>query len=430
MNMQPDLGAPGSLHARFPELGTGPIPVEPYVSADWFAREKTHVFKKVWQHVGRVEELPSPGSYLCVDLPASDASVIVVRGDDGKLHAMHNVCSHRLNKVVYDERGRTPKLFCQFHGWTYELDGSITRIPEERNFGRLDRAACALTKVAVDVWGGFIFVNVDPHPAMSLRDYLGPTILGLESYPFASMTNCFSWRTVVRANWKMCVDAFQELYHVGFVHGRSIAGALRKDEHGSLTPIDALCGDHHRRLSIAGNPQTVYGNPNAASSEGAAPAGAKPIAAAALRLGRNSMKERFDPAALPAALNWQHDPDWAFDINCIFPDFYLSLRPNYMQAYNFRPISHNETLFDARVYYPEVTHAGGRFYQEYMKVALRDVLLEDLSTLEHTQRAAETGAKTHMFLQDNEIMVRHQVWVVDRMIREGEAAARKAETAA
>ena len=108
---------------------------------------------------GGVEELPSPGSYLCVDLPASDASVIVVRGDDGKLHAMHNVCSHRLNKVVYDERGRTPKLFCQFHGWTYELDGSITRIPEERNFGRLDRAACALTKVAVDVWGGFIFGN-------------------------------------------------------------------------------------------------------------------------------------------------------------------------------------------------------------------------------------------------------------------------------
>jgi phenylpropionate dioxygenase-like ring-hydroxylating dioxygenase large terminal subunit len=93
-----------------------------------------------------------------------------------------------------------------------------------------------------------------------------------------------------------------------------------------------------------------------------------------------------------------------------------------MQAYNFRPISHNETLFDARVYYPEMTTAGGRFYQEYMKIALRDVLLEDLSTLEHTQSACETRAKSHMQLQEHEIMVRHNAWVVDRMIREGEAA--------
>jgi phenylpropionate dioxygenase-like ring-hydroxylating dioxygenase large terminal subunit len=422
MNFQPGLGAPGSLHARFPELGTGPIPVEPYVSPAWFAREKTHVFKKVWQHVGRVEEIPKQGNYLCVDLPASDASVIVVRGEGGQLHAMHNVCSHRLNKLVHDERGRVPKLFCQFHGWTYELDGRIARIPEERFFGEIDHAACNLTPVAVDIWGGFIFVNVDPKPKQTLREFLGPMIVGLESYPFDKMTNCFNWRTVVRVNWKMAIDAFQELYHVGFVHGRSIAGALRHDEHGALVPIDALCGPHHRRLSIAGNPQTVYGNPKAASSEGSTPAGAKPIAAAALRLGRNATKERLDSADLPAELNWKNDPDWAFDINCIFPDFYLSLRPNYLQAYNFRPLSHNETLFDARVYYPEVTHAGGRFYQEYMKVALRDVLLEDLSTLEHTQQAAETGAKKQMFLQDNEIMVRHQLWVVDRMIREGEAA--------
>ena len=74
MNFQPGLGAPGSLHARFPELGTGPLPVEPYVSPVWFAREKTYVFKKVWQHVGRVEEIPNQGDYLCIDLPASDAS--------------------------------------------------------------------------------------------------------------------------------------------------------------------------------------------------------------------------------------------------------------------------------------------------------------------------------------------------------------------
>ena len=96
-------------------------------------------------------------------------------------------------------------------------------------------------------------------------------------------------------------------------------------------------------------------------------------------------------------------------------------RSNYYQAYNFRPISYNETLFDARVYYPEMKTAGGRFYQEYMRVALRDVLLEDLGTLEVTQAASETGAKSEMVIQDFELMVRHQAVVVDRLVNEGAA---------
>ena len=75
----------------------------------------------------------------------------------------------------------------------------------------------------------------------------------------------------------------------------------------------------------------------------------------------------------------------------------------------------NTFLFDARVYYPEMTTVGGRFYQEYMKVALRDVLLEDMSTLEDVQAACETGVKTHMVLQDYEIMVRHQYEVMRRL---------------
>lgn len=420
--MKAELGV-DSLHERYPHLGTGPVPIEPYISPEYFEREKKHIFKKVWQHVGRVEELPNPGDYVLVDLPASDASVIVTRGRDGKLHAMHNVCSHRMNKVVYDARGHVPKLFCKFHGWSYDLDGRLAGVPSEYSFFDLDKAACGLTPVAVDTWEGFVFVNVDPRPSMTLSQYLGPMYAELEGYPFHKLTACYSWQTVVRCNWKMAIDAFQETYHVAFVHGPSIANALRRNKRGSIVPIDGLCGDLHRRLSIAGNPKTVYGNPKAVTdaSSTAATTDERAIAQAALRLGRNGTAVRFDEAEYPRGLNWTNDPDWAFDINVVFPDFYLSLRPNYMQAYNFRPVSYNETLFDARVYYPEMTTAGGRFYQEYMKVALRDVLLEDLSTLEHTQAACETRAKTHMHLQEYEIMVRHNAWVVDRLIREGEA---------
>ena len=415
-----------AAESKYAHLGTGPVPIEPYISREYYEREKKHVFKKAWQHVGRELEIPKAGDFLSVDLPASDASIVITRGKDGALSAMHNVCSHRMNKIVYDERGSLRKLYCKFHGWSYDLDGTLVGVPSEQSFFELDRAACRLTPVHVDTWGGFIFVNVDPQPKQTLAEFLGPMYASLNGYPFHKLTVGYQWKTVVKCNWKLAMDAFQETYHVAFVHGPSIAAALRRDRTGAIVPIDGLIDDFHRRLGVAGNPKSVYGNPKAISeADNAAPVFAnRPIAEAALKLGRGGMKTSFDESDRPPGLNWTNDPDWAFDINVVFPDFYLSLRPNYMQAYNFRPLSHNETLFDARVFYPEMTTAGGRLYQEYMKTALRDVLLEDCSTLERTQAGCESGAKTHMLLQEHEVMVRHQAWVVDRMIREGEAAAR------
>src|SRR6266849_5181563 len=93
------------MRERYPELGSGPLPVEPYISPAYFELEKRHIFKRVWQHVGREAEIPQPGDFFVVDLPASDASLIVIRGRDNVIRALHNVCSHRLNKVVYEPRG-------------------------------------------------------------------------------------------------------------------------------------------------------------------------------------------------------------------------------------------------------------------------------------------------------------------------------------
>jgi phenylpropionate dioxygenase-like ring-hydroxylating dioxygenase large terminal subunit len=413
------------LHDRYPELGLGTLPVRPYISPEYYQLEKSHIFKKFWLQVGRVEEIPKTGDYFVKDLAACDASVVVTRNRAGQVRAFHNVCSHRLNRVAYERCGNARKFFCKFHGWAYDLDGKLTGVPDEKSFIDFDKSRYGLTPISVDVWEGFIFVNMDRNPSMSLRDFLRPMFLGLEGYPFHKFTACYSWSTVVKCNWKAALDAFQETYHVGFVHGRSIADALAKDEEGSLHPIDGLCGDYHRRLSIAGNPNSVYGNPKAltegAKGSAGAEVGLRPIAAAALRVGKGGTKLDFSQDKLPIGLNWTGHPDWAFDINVIFPDFYLSCRSNYYQAYNFRPISYNETLFDARVYYPEMKTAGGRFYQEYMRVALRDVLLEDLGTLEITQAASETGAKSEMVIQDFELMVRHQAVVVDRLVNEGAA---------
>jgi phenylpropionate dioxygenase-like ring-hydroxylating dioxygenase large terminal subunit len=418
--------AASTFGSRYPELGTAPIPIEPYISKAYYELEKEHIFKKVWIHVGRVEEIPNAGDYFVKQLDACDASIIVVRTREGDIRAFHNVCAHRMNKVAYENCGTTRRFFCKFHGWSYDLNGQLVGVPDEECFGAFSRAEHGLSPVHLGVWQGFIFVNLAREPRSSLENFLRPMYGELEGYPFEKMTSCYAWSAVVNCNWKLALDAFQETYHVAYVHGNSIADALHKTASGGLRPLDGLCGEFHRRLSVAGNPKSVYGNPQALTAGNSAPSaqlsGDRPISQAALRYGRGGTQFAVSPDQLPKALNWTRHPNWAFDINVVFPDFYLSVRPNYYQAYNFRPLTHNTFLFDARVYYPQMTTPGGRFYQEYMKVALRDVLLEDLSTLEHTQAACATRAKTHMVLQDYEIMVRHQFAVIERLIAEGRAA--------
>lgn len=411
------------LHDRYPELGRGNLPVGPYIDPAYYEMEKKYLFKKTWLHVGRVEELVKVGDYFVREIPVCDASIIVVRDRSKNLRAFHNVCSHRLNKIAYDSSGNTRKFFCKFHGWAYDLDGSLSGVPDEKSFIDFDRSCHGLTPVSVDEWNGFVFINMQESPEVSLKDFMEPMYAGFESYPFEKFTACYSWNAVVNCNWKIAIDAFQETYHVAYLHGRSIADSLDKNEEGILQPIDVKCGDVHRRLSIAGNPNTVYGNPQAATSRDKLSVDAqetgRKIAAKALEVGANGSRVDLNDVELPELLNWTNHPHWAFDINVVFPDFYLSCRPNYFQAYNIRPISHNKTLIEARVYYPEAKTAGGRFYQEYMKVALRDVLLEDLGTLERTQEGAETGAKKEVVVQDYEIMVRHQAVAIDRIIEEG-----------
>src|SRR3954451_141571 len=160
-------------HDQHPELGTGPVPIEPYISQEYFNLERERIFRKVWLNVGREEEIPQPGNYLVKDLPVCGASILLVRGKDGRLRAFHNVCSHRSNKLVWDQGGSCQMFACKFHGWTYGLNGQLTFVPDEESFFDLRKGELGLTPVAADTWEGFIFVNLDPQPRESLKDYLG-----------------------------------------------------------------------------------------------------------------------------------------------------------------------------------------------------------------------------------------------------------------
>ena len=80
-------------HDLYPELGTGPVPIEPYISQEYFELERERIFRKVWLNVGREELLSKSGDYFVKDLPMAKTSLLVVRGKDGRI-VLFTTCAH------------------------------------------------------------------------------------------------------------------------------------------------------------------------------------------------------------------------------------------------------------------------------------------------------------------------------------------------
>ena len=203
------------------------IPVDAYISPEYARNERDRLWRKVWQQVGRVEEIPEVGSYLTYDI--FDDSIIVVRTEatdsSSSFTAHHNVCMHRGRKLIDNPEGaknatgRARKSFvCGFHGWTYGLDGTCTHIREQDDWqGKLTPGNTHLAPVQVDTWGGWLFVNMDPH-CEPLVDYLYPAAKILDPFGLENMR--FKWRKWLYfdCNWKVAMEAFNETYHVFTTH--------------------------------------------------------------------------------------------------------------------------------------------------------------------------------------------------------------------
>jgi phenylpropionate dioxygenase-like ring-hydroxylating dioxygenase large terminal subunit len=177
--------------------------------------------------VARAEAIARPGDYAVFDVAGE--SVIVVRGRDGRLHAHYNVCRHRGSQLVRPPERGSPQcsatgdfrgaIRCPYHAWAYEYDGTLLSAPF------LDaaegREPFSLYPVAVDVWGGFVFVNLSPEvvaDGRTLAAQLGPVPERLARYPLAELRVAHSIRYDVAANWKVLLENYNECYHCAVVH--------------------------------------------------------------------------------------------------------------------------------------------------------------------------------------------------------------------
>ena len=398
---------------EYPELGTGPVPLAPYVDPAQFELERQHVFRAVWLNVGRIEEVPRAGDYIVKEIEILNTSVIIVRRKDGGLSAFHNMCSHRGNRVAIERCGSARDFTCNFHGWVYGNDGRLLSVPDEDNFFGLCKEDLGLTPLALDTWEGFVFVNVNQQPSQSLQEFLGDYATSFAGFPFHEAPVCYSWSVEVNVNWKIAKDAFIEGYHVTSLHRRSVAQLLATPSNQFAHSLSFNTYGPHQSTSAPGNfaaPQTAVG------------LSARKYGAGIKRLRMADSLEEFND--LPPGVNPTRSADWMFDVTTVFPNMNIHYFRNNFTTYNFWPIAVDRTRWEVKQYYPSYQDAGNLFAHEVGKVLFRDTVLEDLGTLERTQSVLKSGAKDRFFLNDQEVLIRRFNKIIDDYVgAEGRLAA-------
>ena len=201
-------------------LKTEPIERSETIPSTWYTDpsvlefENEYVFSEFWQYAGHSAQVKEPGDYFLTT--AADNPVIVVRDKEGTLRAFYNVCRHRGGPLA-TKNGNCKVFQCQYHGWTYLLDGSLRGVPDFDRVELFDKKDFGLIPIHVDVWEGLIFVNLSETPPPLQTFFEGIT---QRIAPIRLSEKKFYKRITydVQCNWKVYMDNYLEGYHLPFVH--------------------------------------------------------------------------------------------------------------------------------------------------------------------------------------------------------------------
>ena len=187
--------------------------------------ERENILRRTWQLVGTLDQacgevngakktIADPESYFTAEVAGEP--VIVVRDKAGVLRTFSNVCRHRAGPIALGS-GCKNVLRCQYHGWTYTLDGRLIGTPDVEGVEFFDRSAMGMVPLRLEVWEDFIFVSFDQN-AEPLSAYLGKIPEQARGFQFAGLQLAERRDYVINCNWKVYVDNYLEGYHIPIAH--------------------------------------------------------------------------------------------------------------------------------------------------------------------------------------------------------------------
>ncbi len=193
------------------------LPAWTYSDPDFFELEKQFIFRRSWQLVCHVSDIPNPGDYHTLELLGE--SLVTLRGADGQIRSFHNVCRHRAARLLDGPKGRCPgRITCPYHAWTYGLDGKLLGVPHRETFPNLDLSKHGLVLLEQEELFGFIFVRLLPD-GPSVREMAAPYLNELALYRMEALVP--QGRVTLRpraVNWKNVADNYSDGLHINVAH--------------------------------------------------------------------------------------------------------------------------------------------------------------------------------------------------------------------
>ena len=346
------------------------LPAWTYHSPAFLDLEKEALFRCHWQIACHVSDVPDAGDYITLDVVGERA--LIVRGKDGVVRGFHNLCRHRGSRVVADDQGNCRNaLVCPFHGWVYNLDGTLRGAARPRSFPELDRKEFGLMPLDLEIWMGFVFIRFHAGPQPSVAELMKPFEAEIGHYRIAEMEPTWGmWTQTSPVNWKSVRDVDNEGYHVAMAHPalQDLYGPTYFDE----PFVNGVC-----RSFATYNPH----------------AGRRPSVRAYRKLAP-------EPGHLPDELKQA----WIY--YGLFPNAVIAVIPEAVQFYQEFPLSSGETLLRGAIYrYPDESRAQAA--ARYLALRIdRETMAEDIQLTIWSNESMLSNAFSGFYLSDLEYGVR------------------------
>lgn len=340
-------------------------PVASYVDRDRQARERELFFKRYPLVIATSCELPEPGDFTTSQI--GELPVLTVRGDDRQVRCLVNICRHRGNRVCQQHSGNRRTFACDYHAWTYDREGRLRSTVDRNGFADLPRDEFGLVALPTEERFGLVWVLPHPDGTLDASEYAGPELSReLADLRLDEMT--LYKRAVIEQpfNWKLGADTFLEVFHLAFLHKRTI-GPLFLGNVGAYHEWDL----HHRFTAV----RKSFAEMLAAPPE---------------------QQTIFPHSSL---VHW------------IFPNTILTWQMDHIETWRFFPAADRDdacTIEGAMLIgEPPQSDSAERHWDKNWTVLMQTILDEDFATMQQVQRNMETGVVPELAFGRNEVGLQH-----------------------
>lgn len=357
------------------------LPGWTYHSPALLELEKATLFKSHWQIACHISDVPEKGDYLTFDFCGERA--LILRGENGGVQAFRNMCRHRGSRLVADEKGSCKgALVCPFHGWVYNLDGTLRGAAQPRSFPDLDRVKFGLQPIETEVWNGLIFIRFNPGPQPSVAELMAPFAAEACLYRMTDMVPAYGkiYNQMSPVNWKSVRDVDNEGYHVAMAH------PALQDLYGQSYFDEPLIDGVNRSVGVIN------------------PSGGR----------RWSVRHYTKFTQAPEFLPESHHKAWIYW--GLFPNAVIAVTAETMQFYHEFPVSVDQTMLRGQVYrYREETRLQKAARYLAMRID-RDTLAEDVQLTIWSNESMKSEAFQGFYLSDLEYGVKTHHDMVRKLV--------------